>query len=354
MLRDWPFLRRPLRTPASPPARKVCRSLEGLDEQPDNRRRTWVMPLRIAVSTAMLGFLLTRVHLSSLLPDRSADTLPWLAAALALWLVAVALSVVRWQRVLLAIDHPAPASALASYTLAGLFVANFLPSTIGGDVLRVVRLSADNGDAPTSFASVVLERLTGFVVLPMITLVTLVASPELLRMGTASTLALALSLASLVALVAILIVAASPRLGGRLANHAAWPRFAGAVHLGINRIRQHPGEAATVMVSSLAYQLAVVLATFAAARSLGIDVGLVPMIALVPVVAIAQVLPISVGGLGLREGALVLLLAPLGVGAAKATALGLLLYGINLVVSLLGAPPFAMWSRNPRAMALAE
>ena len=72
------------------------------------------------------------------------------------------------------------------------------------------------------------------------------------------------------------------------------------------------------------------------------------------VVAIAQVLPISVGGLGLREGALVLLLAPLGVGAAKATALGLLLYGINLVVSLFGAPSFAMWSRNPRVMALAE
>jgi len=312
------------------------------------------MPLRIAVSTAMLGFLLTRVHLASLLPDRHADTLPWLAAALVVWLLAVALSVVRWHRVLLAIDHPAQPSALASYTLAGLFVANFLPSTIGGDVLRVVRLSADNGDAPASFASVVLERLTGFVVLPMITLVTLVASPGLLRLGAASTLALALSLTSLVSLVAILVVAASPRLGGRLANHANWPRFAGAVHLGIVRIRQRPAEAATVMVSSLAYQLAVVLATFAAARSLGISVGLVPMIAFVPVVAIAQVLPISVGGLGLREGALVLLLAPLGVGAAKATALGLLLYAINLVVSLLGAPPFAMWSRNPRTMALAE
>jgi len=308
----------------------------------------------MAVSAAMLGLLLSRVHLSSLLPERRASTVPWLVVGLFVWAVAVALSVVRWHRVLHAIDRPAPMPTLASHTLAGLFVANFLPSTIGGDVLRVVRLSNDNGDAPTSFASVVLERLTGFVVLPMITLVTLALSPSLLRLGTASKLALGLSLTSLVALVAILAIAASPRLGGRLANHSNWPRFAGAVHLGIEQIRRRPAEAATVMVSSLAYQLTLVLAAFAGAQALGISIGLVPLLAFFPVVAIAQVLPISVGGLGLREGALVLLLAPLGVGAAKATALGLLLYGINLVVSLFGAPSFAMWSRNPRVMALAE
>jgi len=302
----------------------------------------------------MLAFLSTRVHLSSLLPDGQASTVPWLLAGLGVWVVVVALSVLRWQRVLIGIDLPAPVPALASHTLAALFVANFLPSTIGGDVLRVVRLSSDNGDAPASFASVVLERLTGFVVLPVISLVALALRPSLLHLGTASHVALALSLASLVALAAILAATASTRLGGRLAGHASWPRFVGAVHLGIERIRRRPGAAATVLLTSLVYQLAVITAAFAASRALGITVGWLPLLAFIPVVAIAQVLPISVGGLGLREGALVLLLGPLGVGAAKATALGLLLYGINLVVSLLGAPAFAMWSRPARAVALAE
>jgi hypothetical protein len=72
--------------------------------------------------------------------------------------------------------------------------------------------------------------------------------------------------------------------------------------------------------------------------------------AFVPIVAIAQVLPVSVNGLGLREGALVLLLAPLGVAAGQAVALGLLLYGMNLVVSLLGAPAFAVGPRPLRAV----
>ena len=47
-----------------------------------------------------------------------------------------------------------------SYCLAGQFVSNVLPTTIGGDVLRVARLSRDTGETPRTFASVVLERLT--------------------------------------------------------------------------------------------------------------------------------------------------------------------------------------------------
>jgi uncharacterized membrane protein YbhN (UPF0104 family) len=71
--------------------------------------------------------------------------------------------------------------------------------------------------------------------------------------------------------------------------------------------------------------------------------------AFVPAVAIVQVLPITVGGLGVREGAFVLFLVPLGVPEEKALALGLLVYAINLVVSLLGAPAFAIRGRVARA-----
>ncbi|HWC12506.1 MAG TPA: lysylphosphatidylglycerol synthase transmembrane domain-containing protein [Acidimicrobiales bacterium] len=301
-----------------------------------------MLALRISVSAAMLAFLLSRFEPAALLPDGDPSTVPWLLLGLLVWFGAIVLGTVRWQRVLLALDLPSPFSPLLSHSLAGLFVANFLPSTVGGDFLRVMRLSSDNGEAPGSFASVALERLTGFVVLPVITLVGLALSPSLLHMGNATRLALALSLATLVALGAILAVAGSPRLGGRLAGHPSWLRFVGAVHLGIDRFRRHPGAAASVLAVAFAYQLTVVTAAWVGAQVLDLHLSWMTMLALIPVVAIAQVLPISVGGLGLREGALVLLLQPLGVAAAKATALGLLLYGLNLAVSLLGAPAFAV------------
>jgi hypothetical protein len=103
-----------------------------------------------------------------------------------------------------------------------------------------------------------------------------------------------------------------------------------------------------------AYQLALVLAAVAAARSLGLQpAGITALLAFFPAVAIAQVLPLGISGLGVREGAFVLFLGPLGVDAQDAVALGLLLYLLNLWVSLLGAPAFAVGGRTPEPDAAA-
>ena len=304
----------------------------------------------MVVSAGLLAFLLSRVHLGSLFDTSDGSTLPLLGVGLVVWFGSIVLATIRWQRVLSALDLQSPLPPLLSHNLAGLFVANFLPSTVGGDVLRVVRLSADNGEAPGSFASVVLERLTGFVVLPFISLVALLSHPSLLRLGTASRLAVALSLVTLLALVGILTLTASPRLGGRLAGRPSWLRFVGAVHLGLDRIRRRPAATAGVFTVALSYQLTVVLAAWVAARALGIPLGWAPALAFIPVVSIAQVLPVSVAGLGLREGALVLLLSPVGVTTEQAIALGFAIYGLNLVVSLLGAPALAVGTRDARAL----
>ncbi len=222
-----------------------------------------------------------------------------------------------------------------------------LPTTIGGDVLRVSRLSRDTGESPATFASVVLERLTGWLVLPVITIVGFAVNPGLRHLGSATRVALLLA-----------GVHARPprrradggrqhRLGGRFATSEGWRRFLGAVHLGVERLRTHPAAAANVLVAGFAYQLALVLAAVAAAQALGVrPAGLTALLAFFPAVLIAQVLPISMSGLGVREGAFVLFLGPLGVAHEEAIALGLLLYVLNLAVSLLGAPAFAAGGRR--------
>lgn len=302
--------------------------------------------LRVGASGGMLAFLLSRLDLASLLPSRQLSTLTWTALGLVVSLAAIVLSSLRWQRVLNVLDVPTELPSLVSHYLAGQFVSNFLPTTVGGDVLRVARLSASTDQRSACFASVVLERLSGFIVLPFLTLIALFANPSLLHLGTASRLALVLSVTTLVALIAIVVVASSPRLGARLVGDTRLRGFASAVHLGLDRIRRKPSEAVSVLLSAFAYQLSLVFAAWAAAHALGIaPVGWSVAMAFIPVVAIAQVLPFSVNGIGLREGTLVLLLAPLGVSNGKAVAFGLLLYGMNLAVSLLGAPAFAVGTR---------
>ncbi|MDQ1438318.1 MAG: glycosyltransferase 2 family protein [Acidimicrobiaceae bacterium] len=317
------------------------------------RLRSAAPLLRAVVSALMLIVLLRRVHLRSLFTQWDSHAVVDLAAAIAVTLVGVVLSAVRWQRVLTALEAPAGLVALVVHTFAGLFVSNFLPSTIGGDVLRVTRLSAANGKRPTTFASVVLERLSGWIVLPVITLVGLTVNPSLRGLGAASHVAEAISVGTLVLLGVVLISAASPRVGGRLGHSEGWRRFVAAVHLGLVRFREHPAAAVEVLVAGFVYQLAVVLAAFLAAAALGMDVGWTAMLAFMPAVAIVQVLPVTIGGLGVREGAFVLFLHPLGVATHEAIALGVLVYGVNLVASLAGAPAFATGGGRVRQRTMA-
>jgi uncharacterized membrane protein YbhN (UPF0104 family) len=296
--------------------------------------------LRAVATTLMLVVLLRRVHLSSLLPSTEPATFLRLVAAIAVMVVAIALSAVRWQRVLVALEAAARLRTLLSHTFAGMFVSNFLPSTIGGDVLRVSRLSAANGQAPTSFASVVLERMTGWIVLPVITLTGLALNPHLRHLGTASKVAIALSGVTLLLLGAVLAAASSRRIGGRLAGHENWLRFVGAIHLGTRRFREHPFAALEVLGAAFVYQLAIVFVAFLAGTALELHVGWTAMMAFVPMVAVVQVLPVTIGGLGVREGAFVLFLHPLGV--ATHAAISLLFYGVTVVASLVGAPAFAL------------
>jgi uncharacterized protein (TIRG00374 family) len=318
-------------------------------------RRWWVLVLRLAISVAMLGVLLWRVprfSFDQLLPDWNSDTALFLALAAALTLTGIVLSTLRWRTVLSALGQDAKLRKLLSYNLAGLFVSNVLPTTIGGDVLRVSRLSKENGESAESFASVVLERLTGWLVLPVITFVGLLVNPGLRHLGNATRVAVALSIGTLVALGVVLLGVASHRFGTKVAGSGGWRRFAAAVHLGISRLRRHPLAALNVLAVGFAYQLVLVLAALMAAKAVGMSVAVGPtaLLAFFPAVLIAQVLPISISGLGVREGAFVLFLTPLGVPTQQAIALGLLLYLLNVAVSLLGAPAFAVGGRGPRAV----
>lgn len=316
-----------------------------------NRKQAISLVLRIGLSLAMLGVLVWRVpsfDADEVIPELSAHSVLWLAIAVALTLGGLVLSALRWQRVLEVLGLHAGLRRLLSLYLAGQFVSNVLPTTIGGDVLRVSRLSRETGESPKTFASVVLERLTGWLVLPVISVAGFLVNPPLQHLGTATRVAVGLAFATLLGLGILLYAVADQRIGGRIAARDGWRRFAGAVHLGLDKLRRQPRAAANVLLVGLAYQLVLVLAAVAAAQALGVrPAGLTALLAFFPAVAIAQVLPIGISGLGVREGAFVLFLGPLGVASEEAIALGLLLYLLNLGVSLLGAPAFAVGGRLP-------
>ena len=96
-----------------------------------------LLGFRVLASGAMLALLLPRIHLASLFPSRQLSTLGWLAGGLVVYTLAVFLSTVRWAQVLHALEIPSDLPPLVSHTLAGMFVSNFLPSTVERKTARV-------------------------------------------------------------------------------------------------------------------------------------------------------------------------------------------------------------------------
>jgi uncharacterized protein (TIRG00374 family) len=306
--------------------------------------------LRLVVSLAFLALLFWRlpdVSLDDVLPELSAAAFGWVAAAVAVHVVAYLLQTLRWSTVSDTLGIHLAFRRMFSHLLAGEFVSNALPTSFGGDVVRVVRQGQDSGDFADAFAATALERLTGWLVLPLLSGVALVADPDLLHLGTATTVAIITNVVTLVALVAILWAAGHERLAGRLIGSGGWRRYLAAVHLGIISFRHRPRRVLAVLAAGLGFQLLQCVSVYCAARALQLpQVTLLAAMAFFPPTAILQNVPLALGGLGVREAAFVLFFGALGVPDASAIALGLLVYLVFIAASLAGAPSFVLGRRR--------
>lgn len=303
------------------------------------RRARLMFWLRIGVSLVILAVLVSkRPDLSDVIPegDHLRTTL-LLAFAVAVAAVGVVLSAWRWQRVLMVYGHHVRLRRLTSHTLVGLAVNNVLPGTIGGDVPRVTRLTADINNREVAFASVVIERLTGFLAQPIILFAGLALRPSLLSTQR-GWLAVLIAGVTLGLLGFIVVLAGHPNMAGRYASHDNWKRYIGVVHEGFDRLRKHPRQALAVLGAACAYQAAVATSVVIISTAIDLDVPTLAIVAFIPAVAMVQVLPISMSGFGVREGMLIEFLTPLGASKGQAIGLGLLWYSSLLVLSFLGLP----------------
>lgn len=306
---------------------------------------------RLALSFALLGILWWRlpgVELSDVIPRADLHTLGWLGVAVGVHLIAYVLQTLRWRQVSVALGLTTPFRKLFGYLLAGEFVSNALPTSFGGDVVRVMRQGAEVGDHADSFAATALERLTGWLVLPIISLAALAVRPSLFHLGHASTAAIIVNVATLVALLGVLSMAGHPRGAGRLVGDPGWKRFLGAVHLGIIAFRGRYGQIVAVIGAGIGFQILQCISVWAAAQALDLaPLDLVVVMAFFPPAAVIQNVPLTIGGIGIREAAFVLFFGAVGVSNPAAIGLGLSVYLVFVLASLAGAPSFVLHRPQP-------
>lgn len=314
-------------------------------ESSANRRRLGAA-LRVAFGAAVLALLVTRSgvgQLRMILRDTSAGFVALAFCFVALGIVA---SAIRWQVYLRALRCPRPLWYLVRLYTAGYFFNAFLPTGIGGDVYKAIRVRGDGGSVGAGFASVMLDRLSGLVALTV-----LGAGAALWHLTGDGTnrpalAALALSAAVLGGLGLWLLVRPFVKRRYLSANHTGRIR---GVLVALDEGAHHPQAAVWGLVWGFAFQATVVAFHAALLRSLHLHVPLTGLVCVIVVVSIASLLPVTINGLGVREAAYVWSLRQFGIASHSALALALLVFGLLLVTSVLGGIVYALGWAGPHA-----
>ncbi|UCC61414.1 MAG: flippase-like domain-containing protein [Anaerolineae bacterium] len=121
--------------------------------------------LKVGVSVGLLAWVLPRIGLVEIWHEIQAVHLGWLGLAFALCVLGTALRAYRWQALLLGLKLQVPTRRLIKLYFVGTFFNTFLPSGFGGDVVRVLELTQDSRRAHEATGTVLVDRLTGILVL---------------------------------------------------------------------------------------------------------------------------------------------------------------------------------------------
>ncbi|SDO16551.1 conserved hypothetical protein [Vreelandella arcis] len=252
----------------------------------------------------------------------------WVLLALLISVFQVMLSAWRWQLTARLIQVPMRFSyALSEYYLA-LLVNQLLPGGVLGDAGRAHRHAAQSASTGRAWRAVIIERVSGQVALALLTLVALALSPLWhAALGWSVWFSIGVGTSLVLALVAV----------GVASRQKGWLTLPGwCLNVGqdIQRGLLTTGVWPVQLVSSLTIVLSYGAVMVCAARSIGVELPVLSLLALAPVVLLAMLIPFSVAGWGVREGAAAGVWAWVGLPAGQGVAVSLA-YGVVVLLATL-------------------
>lgn len=299
--------------------------------------------LKAGISISLIAFFLNRFEWSDLKEAFSSANPRYLALAVGLFLVSNFLGALQWRELLRAQSISLPIRKIVSLYFVGVFFNNFLVSNIGGDAVRVYDLKRLTNRGTAGFAATFADRFLGLFVLSAFSVAAYAASPALWNASLLTPIvALSCSLAG------VLCFGFSRRLSGRVIA-VVGRILPGRITEVLSNIRDAfiqyrsaYGVLGRAAILSAGVQVCRVGVYFTVGRSLSLDVGFLTHLVFIPLIAVVAALPISFGGIGVRENLGAVLYGQAGQDPAAALAMMFLGYLCGIAASLVGGVQFIL------------
>ncbi|RUR34200.1 flippase-like domain-containing protein [Vreelandella nanhaiensis] len=287
-------------------------------------RSPWIK--RALISAGLLGAVALFVEPREVVAQVERLSAGWVALGLIVSVFQIMLSAWRWQFTAGRVGTPLRFNyAWREYYLA-LLVNQLLPGGILGDAGRAHRHARQAGSRGSAWRAVIIERTSGQVAIVLLTLVALLLSP---LWHAVLGWQISLMLVGGLGLLAVALWQGLSRLPSR-----KLPAWWHAMAVDIKRAIFSPGVWHLQLGSSLAIVMSYGLVMVCAARAIGVEIAALQLLALTPVLLLAMLVPLSVAGWGLREGAAAGTWVLVGLPTAQGVAISLA-YGVLVLLSSL-------------------
>ncbi len=263
--------------------------------------------LKLLVSGTILYLVLEKAGAENVLGLLKDIHPAYFAASVVLYLAGLFIGSMRWQILL---PRKFSLKRLYPLYLVGSFFNIFLPGLVGGDAVKIYYLYKETGDGSEALSSVFMDRYVGFV--SMMTL-GLAAYPFGLKYFRGEWIEWLLPLI-IISFILVSLLVFGLRIGQRIA-------VIGKLHSYFHTYRKKYTVIARAVLYSFTLQLMIIFGIYLLAVGLGIEVPFSALLIFIPIITTVATIPISLAGIGLREGASVLLLGSVGVEPDSATAL---------------------------------
>lgn len=302
---------------------------------------------RVLTALALLLLLASQLDLTESLKLATNAKLVWIGVALGLLLILRMLASVRWYAVLRHHKHSVSLIEIIEITFISTSIGHLLPSGVGGDVVRGVQLSHRHGQVTSTASTILIDRFIGIYSMLLVALIGAAIAPAVITNSQLSDLDLFWPLLSL-NIVFIACWLASGAVHSVLSSAsitvpAKLQRLYGSLLqvLGTlsNRQSLYP-LLPSIMSLSLLTQLARCAMFYSLYMAFSVELPFIVFIAFIPLVFVVMQIPLSIGGLGLREGALIYFFGMLTIPAEISANVGIISHGLQLVIAL---PGLLLW-----------
>jgi glycosyltransferase 2 family protein len=313
-------------------------------ELPTRSQRTGrvALLLKLGVSSILLAVLFWRVDRAAFLRSLQSLPLSLLLGCVGLYTLGYVISTIRWQRLLLAEGVRLPLWRLGLVYFEGAFFNLFLPTLIGGDIVRGYFIYKLTRGHDAAIASILVDRLTGFAALMLIAVTSLTLAYGTLRDPQVAGAILTVA-AVFAGSMAVLLNGALTSRAVALVRVVGLARFQAKLQSlveALRRYRRHRRTLVQALALSALLQVLVIITYYLIGVGLNLGVPLVYFFLFVPLITTVAMLPVSVAGLGVREGGVIYFFSTVGVDAAAALGMSLVWFSLTLAVSGLGGVAF--------------